>query len=107
MIDSLDQVSPNKDSESVHQEVDSSLDPYLLVLLDRVVEILETGVFQSFDQRLILRKVLIWPIRLWFEHLTQKDLTRYQVLEHQTLLGWSLNVNHFEMLLGFLELFIH
>ena len=68
VVNSFNQVSPYEDSKPIHKEVDSSLDPHLLIFLHDIIKILKTGIFQGFDQCIVLRKVLILSIGLGLEH---------------------------------------
>lgn len=107
IVNPLDEISPDEDPESVHEQINSPFYPYFLVLLHHMVEVFKTGIFECLNQGLVLREEFIRLILFRFEHLPQEYLTWYQILENEPFLSFCPYVDHLEMLLCLLEVLVH
>ncbi len=95
----LYQISPDENSKSVHQKINTSLNPNLLIFLNSIVKVFKACIFQSFNQCFILRKILIRSIWFRFKHFSKEYFARNEIFENKSLLGWGFDIDHLEAFL--------
>jgi len=102
----LDQVAPDDDADAVHEQVDASLEPHLLVLLVELLVGGEVGRLDGSDDLHVFDELVGVCSFRGFVESAQEDPARDEILHEQSLLPPRAEIDPEEALFGLDEVLV-
>ena len=85
-LQSFQQISPQNNPHSIHQQVNTSLKPHFLIFMIEFIIFLEIALKHSIGNRKILIIILPFTLIHGFKHLPKQHFTRNQISQNESLL---------------------